>query len=149
MFFETIPERLHSKFKPGLNQNVTFGRNGNGEVAEVFLYDPKNFHYKVIVTKNGYFKDFPGIIQGSWTKYIEGEFDFDAGQVQFRTSFEKCDDGYRCLWEIQPDGRYWGDDYGFGMDNDVELVLYADLDERGVFKGPFQIYKIGAKKVKN
>ncbi len=134
--------------KTVLNQDVTFGRNGNGETAEVVLCDSEHNYRKVIVNYDGFFADFPGIVQGRWTRYLKGKFDFDAGRVCFRTSFEKRGDGYRCLWEIQPDGRYWADEDGFGAENDFEIILYADLDARGVFKEPFRIYTIDGRCVK-
>ncbi len=133
--------------KPDLNQYVTFGRNGNGETAEVVLSDLEHGYRKVIINHDGFFEDFPGIVQGRWTNYLEGKFNFDAGHVLYRTSFEKHEDGYRCLWEIQPDGRYWADEDEFGAEDDSEIILYADLDGRGVFKGPFRIYKIDGRRV--
>lgn len=134
--------------KPSLNQSVTFGRNGHGETTEVVLNDLEHNYQKVIVNHDGFFEDFPGIVQGRWTRYLIGKFDFDEGRVCFRTSFEKQGEGYRCLWEVQPDGRYWADADGFGAENDSEIILYADLDVRGVFKEPFRIYTINGRRVK-
>ncbi len=133
--------------KPALNQYVTFGRNGHGGTVEVVLNDPEHNYRKVIVNHDGFFADFPGIVQGRWTHYLTGKFDFDEGRVCFRTSFEKQGDGYRCLWEVQPDGRYWADVDGFGAENDSEIILYADLDVRGVFKESFRIYTINGRRV--
>lgn len=133
--------------KPGLSQWVTFGRNGYGELAEVVLSRPKKNYHKVIINHDGRFESFPGIIQGQWTNSIVGKFDFDAGKIEYRTSFEKHGDGYRCLWEIQPDGRYWADSDGFGVENDEEIVLYADLDSDGNFLSPFRIYKLGSRRI--
>lgn len=50
------------------------------------------------------------------------------------------------LWQIQPDGRYWGDDDGFLMEGDPEVTLYAFLDEKVDFDGPFRICSVGVKK---
>ena len=50
------------------------------------------------------------------------------------------------LWQIQPDGRYWEDDDGFGGSPDEEVTLYAFLDEEGNFDGPFRIYQVGMRK---
>lgn len=133
--------------KPTLNQYVTFGRNGHGETAEVVLNDPEHNYQKVIVDHDGFFADFPGIVQGRWTRYLVGKYDFEKGRVCFRTSFEKQGNGYRCFWEIQPDGRYWADEGGFGAENDAEIILYANLDARGVFKEPFRIYTINGRRV--
>ena len=64
--------------------------------------------------------------------------------VRFRTSFEKWDTTrYIMLWQIQPDGRYWADDDGFGMEDDEEITLYSFIDQNGKFMGPFQIYRVG------
>lgn len=132
---------------PGLSQYVTFGRNRDGEVAAVVLNKPTEDYHKVIVNNKGRFENFPGIIQGKWTSYIEGKFDFDSGNICFRTSFERWEDGYRCLWEIQPDGRYWADEDGYGAENDSEIILYADPDGNGMFLSPFRIYEIDGRRI--
>ena len=54
-----------------------------------------------------------------------------AGRVEFCADFEKHEDGHRCLWTIQPEGRYRADEDGFGAENDSEIVLYSDLDKNG------------------
>lgn len=145
-----MPTRTEYDFiTPGLSQYVTFGRSRDGEVAAVVLNKPTEDYHKVIVNNKGCFENFPGIIQGKWTSYIEGEFDFDSGNICFRTSFERRENGYRCLWEIQPDGRYWADEDGYGAENDSEIILYADLDGNGNFITPFRIYEIDGKRVEN
>ena len=131
----------------GLNQHVTYGKNGQGEIAEVILNDPAHNYQKVIVNHDGSFEDFPGIVKGNWTHYLTREYDFDRGKVCYCTQFESHDGAYRCLWENQPDGFYWADEDGFGAENDSEIVLYADLDAKGVFKGPFCIYSIKGRRV--
>lgn len=49
----------------------------------------------------------------------------------------------RMVWEIQPDGRYWEDDDGFGGESDLEILLYTYLDDKGNFTGSFRTYSIG------
>ncbi|MCD8022031.1 MAG: hypothetical protein LUF30_03325, partial [Lachnospiraceae bacterium] len=41
------------------------------------------------------------------------------------------------FWMVQPDGRYWADDDGFGMENDMEIMLCAKIDKTGRFITPF------------
>lgn len=41
----------------------------------------------------------------------------------------------------------WGDDGGFGAEDDSEIILYADLDENGNFAAPFWIYKINSVRI--
>lgn len=34
-------------------------------------------------------------------------------------------------WQINPDGKYWMDDDGFGMTDDQELALFGSIDRTG------------------
>ena len=67
-------------------------------------------------------------------------------QVRFRTYFEFQGNGWTMYWQVQPDGRYWGDDGGFGIENDEEVILQASVDMDGCFTGPFRIYSMGSEK---
>lgn len=134
---------------PHPSKSVTFGKHRyryKGEIAEVILIDDELEYEKMLIDDNGVIMDFPGIEKGDWTRYLEGNF--DEGQIRFRTEIHQLEnkDGFRIIWEIQPDGMYWRDESGFGMTSDVELRLYADLDNEGIFKGPFRIYSIGDEK---
>lgn len=40
-------------------------------------------------------------------------------------------------WCIQPDGRYWEDEDGFGGNCDMEITLYSMIDRQGHFCTPF------------
>jgi len=37
----------------------------------------------------------------------------------------------RVSWQLNPDGRYYSDDDGFGMTNDVEVEIYGFIDRSG------------------
>ena len=79
------------------------------------------------------YSNFPGIIQEEfWIKKINmGSLE---PVVRYRSSFESLGNGkYRMLWQIQPDGRYWEDEDGFGAESDEEISLYADIDQDGNF----------------
>lgn len=133
--------------KPILSQYVTYGVR-KGENAEIILQDTELDYSKVLVDEKGVIQNFPGIEQGSWTKYIEGDFNFDSGIIEFRSVVDDREEGgFRMLWQVQPDGRYWADSGGFGAEPDVELILYADLNDTGDFTGPFRIYKIDGNRV--
>lgn len=48
-------------------------------------------------------------------------------------------DGVACyMWTLQPDGRYYADEDGFGMTNDVEINLYGFLCKSAEILIPFQ-----------
>lgn len=34
-------------------------------------------------------------------------------------------------WQINPDGRYYMDDDGFGMTDDEEITIYGYIDHKG------------------
>ncbi|MBR6282702.1 MAG: hypothetical protein IKR25_00180 [Muribaculaceae bacterium] len=40
-------------------------------------------------------------------------------------------------WQINPDGRYYGDDDGYGMSDDVEISLFSYIDRTGKPLVPF------------
>lgn len=56
-------------------------------------------------------------------------------------SYNDTENGQILVWTVQPDGRYWADDDGFDMDD--EINLYAYVDDDGDFLSKFRIYDIG------
>ena len=48
-------------------------------------------------------------------------------------------------WTIQPDGRYYADDGGFGEESQIEIELYAFLNENGEFVSQFRLAKLDMK----
>lgn len=111
--------------------------NGYGGYHDV---DMRLYHdgklIRKITDKRGVFLDFPGVVHGSWEYDVKGQF---YQQVNFVTSVYPFDkDGLATFcWMVQPDGRYWADDDGFGMENDVEINLSAKLNKEGRFVTPF------------
>lgn len=129
------------------SQWVTFGCHmyrHAGEKADVEFIDQETGRRKTIIDKEAVIVDFPGIIkEEKWMNSLESEESLEP-VIHFRTSFEKWDEEkYIMLWEIQPDGRYWEDEDGFGGTSDSEIQLYTFLDENGDFTGPFQVYNVG------
>lgn len=45
------------------------------------------------------------------------------------------------IWELNPDGRYYMDDYGYGMTSDVEIDIYGFIDTEGRVLIKFQTIK--------
>ena len=88
-----------------------------------------------ITDKYGYFFEFPGVVPGPWQdELVYGleeamEFVFSAGQME--------NGRFRLGWMVQPDGRYYADEDGFGAEDDEEIWLYAYLDEQGKFLTKF------------
>ena len=44
----------------------------------------------------------------------------------------------RVDWQLNPDGRYYMDDYGFGMTDDIEVEIYGFIDTQGNVVVKFQ-----------
>ena len=130
---------------PYLTQTVVFGMHmyrREGEDSTVCFVDEKRGIRKKLVDANGNILRFPGIVREDfWIKEVSGNA--LRPQIRFRTSFERRKDKWIMLWQIQPDGRYWEDEDGFGAENESEVTLYTYVDENGDFTGPFRIYAVG------
>ena len=52
--------------------------------------------------------------------------------ARFPTSVYKYKEGVACVsWQINPDGRYYEDEDGYGMTDDEEITLYGYVDRTG------------------
>lgn len=110
------------------------GCGGYHQINMIFNNDERNLH-RQITNSNGYFIDFPGVISGSWQEDLERPFE---PRMRFMFGFNSFKDGLsEFFWTVQPDGRYYGDNGGFGMEHDVEIVLKSYIDEDGNFTQPF------------
>lgn len=136
------PKRAESVY---LTETVTFGMHpyrSADEDSSVFFVDENRGIRKMIIDSLGNIQNFPGIIKEEfWVKEVAPNY--LKQQVRFRSDFEKRENGWIFLWQLQPDGWYWADEGGFGAENDSEVVLYTYLDLNGDFTGPFRIYKLG------
>lgn len=134
--------------EPHLNQYVTYGNHlyrQKGKIAKVVLTNPQKHITRTIIEDDGCINNFPGF---EHPELITGLLDdvSDKPYVQFRSEFEKTDNGFMFCWQIQPDGRYWEDEDGFGAGNGAELILYTYLNDEGVFTSKFRIYSYGVTK---
>ena len=112
------------------------------EDSTVYYIDEARGIRKMIVDRYGNIQNFPGFKKDdSWIGAVD-EY-YLKPQIRFRTDFEKWNGRFIMLWEIQPDGRYWGDDDGFGMEGGPEVIVYTFLNENGDFDGPFRVYRVG------
>lgn len=134
---------------PDLSQWYTYGAHlyrQKGEVAKVVFSNREKGIRRVIVDDSGLIHNFPGIEDEDKIREHLNEGSMQP-RIRFRTDFCKKPDGrIMMIWEIQPDGRYWEDEDGFGGESDAEIRLYTYLDERGRFTGPFRLYNIGVHK---
>lgn len=115
----------------------------------VDFINPRKRIQKIIVDNRNTIRNFPGVEHEELLQHMLNE-----GSTRPNAEFGICfyyepDGRHLVVWEIQPDGRYWADEYGFGGNGDSEIRLYSYLDEDGNFTAPFRLYKTGAEEYFN
>ena len=130
--------RPHTVLGSGFYLTKTDEYNGMGGYSPVNVClhreDDPTF-CRCIVDGNGKIRNFPGITAGDWKKGLEFpadrrvRFSFRIGAFQ--------GDRARVSWTLQPDGRYFEDEDGFGAEHCEEIVLYSYIDRDGQFLQPF------------
>lgn len=112
--------------------------NGMGGYRTVDAYlrktDDPTFR-RCIVDHDGVIQNFPGFRDHDW----KGQLKFpDDHRVRFAFWLSMGQDGRISVrWLLQPDGRYFADEDGFGADDCEEIEMYSWLDENGMFTEPF------------
>lgn len=140
-----IPQPAKEFAPPSVTPWYTYGDHmyrSRGDDPTVYFVNEARGIRKKIVDHNGWIQDFPGIEKEEfWVKEVSsGSL---MPQIRFRTEFGRQEDKFIMRWQVQPDGRYWEDEDGFGMTPEEEIVLYTFLDLDGNFTDPFKLYRIG------
>ncbi len=108
----------------------------------VFFQDRKALDFiKKTIDEHGQFIHFPGIEEREeWLKEQRVKIFHD---VHYEAQFFLLNDN-ECLviWLMQPDGMYWMDDDGFGMEDDLPIYFYGVVDKTGHFLDQFKLYQI-------
>lgn len=95
----------------------------------------KECNYRITSQRGGIFMKFPGVEEGHWREGFEGGL---LPVVFFDLAFSEFYDGISYVqWEIQPDGRYFEDEDGFGAEHFPEIWLYSAMNTKGEFIQPF------------
>ena len=134
-------ERPEPRFKLGEGYYYEFDEVPNGmggyRKANVYLLNVDDPSFKrCIVNGSGRIQNFPGVVKGDWIKELEYPLD---GKTRFRFAIYPYKDGRASVeWTLQPDGRYFEDEDGFGAEHLEEVILYSYLDLNGRFTEPFR-----------
>ena len=91
--------------------------------------------------ETGRFLDFPGVEHGEWEKDLKFPFEPVTDFPFYISKKFKDNELAELEWMVQPDGRYWEDEDGFGAGDDVKIILYASFDRTGKFVTPFHVKK--------
>lgn len=146
MFNDKVPQWVNGTVFEGISLGEGYRyiydsqRNGYGGYRPVNLYllndnDPSVFC--CIVDQNGYINHFPGVLEGSWRDELEIPFEkktrFNFGIYRFKEGKAQV------AWTLQPDGRYFEDEDGFGAEHFDEITLHSYIDKSGNFLCPFSM----------
>lgn len=117
--------------------NSVSNRVGGYCKTNVYLFKDGNSSFcRCIVDENGLIQNFPGFEDGSWKKDLEYPL---INRVMFNFDIHPFYKGKAYVeWTLQPDGRYFEDDDGFGAEDCEEIILYSYLDTNGNFTEPFK-----------
>ena len=111
---------------------------GGYHPVNLWLCHEETDMYVRLTDEDGAFLAFPGIKDGPWKEQYKGRRIPEQMRFRLRIGEPESEQAlFRLDWEIQPDGRYWMDEDGFGMEDDEEIWLCADINEEGRFIMPF------------
>lgn len=118
------------------------GSNGMGGFCwhnvELRKHDDPSFRAEII--RGQQFVDFPGLAHGKWEEEIA--MDRVIKENRFASFiYPFVGDKAVFCWMVKPDGRYWADEDGYGMEDDYEVNLYALFNKEGRFITPFSDQK--------
>lgn len=112
--------------------------NGEGGYCRTDMYLRKigdDAFRHCIIDERGIIRNFPGFKDGEWKKLLEYPLD---NKVRFDFGVSIFKNGKALIsWTLQPDGRYFEDEDGYGAENYEEVTLYSYLNEDGMFTEPF------------
>jgi len=135
-------ERPEPRFKLGEGFYFEFDQVPNGmggyRMINVYLLKTDDPSFKrCIVDRNGEINNFPGIEKGEREKNLK--IPLVGTKTQFRFWIYPYKDGKSSVeWTLQPDGRYFADEDGFGWEHFDEITLYSCIDTNGLFTEPFK-----------
>lgn len=112
----------------------------------IFFYSIDCFEIiKKVIDEKGNIINFPGIKED---ERIDKELRVHLfHDVRYEACFKRIDENnYFMEWMIQPDGMYWMDEDGFGIEDDRSITLYSIINSNGNFIKPFELYSIGKEK---
>lgn len=137
----THPERPEPRFNLGNGFYFEFNEVSNGmggyRMINVYLLKVDDPSFRCcVVNGDGLIENFPGIEKGDWIKNLEYPLD---RKTQFRFWIYGYKDGKAAVeWTLQPDGEYFEDEDGFGVENCEEITLWSYIDTNGFFTESFK-----------
>ena len=139
------PREVHrQELGNGFYYTYELASNGLGGQYEVniCLHSDNNPELNCQITdSHGEFVDFPGYVGGAWVMDVTSPYYLKS--MRFPSYIRKFERGRaEFLWQVQPDGRYFADEDGFGAEHCMEIWLHSYINEEGKFIGPFK-YKEG------
>ena len=119
-----------------LEYDYVFNGMGGFHPINIVLKNHRDIKCNQVITdSHGDFTKFPGVEKGAWEKELDGQL---HPGVEFTFSVSRFVDGVcYIIWLVQPDGRYFADEDGFGAERYSEIELYNRMNTEGEFMQPF------------
>ena len=127
------------------NRNKKLGFETDYKKGTVVFYNAEKRIKRTIINHHR-ICDFPGIANEELIMpyYKEGSKIPPIAQYGYSCEcYDQEKPQFVVYWMIQPDGRYYADEDGYGAEQQSEIELYAFLDDEGRFEGAFRIRSIG------
>ena len=106
------------------------------------LIDKEKNCFHEIISRDGKFSEFPGIeYDEEWLRefeYLKVEEYVKYGAYILKHQ----NNSFIFLWIIQPYMSDPGDEWGFGMEEQAEIILYSYINQNGKFIQPFKIFSM-------
>ncbi len=137
------PRRLKEELGEGIYYEYDQVYNGLGgyRLSNVVLLKKDDPEFRrCIINDDGEIQGFPGIEEGEWTRALEFPLE---NRIRFGVWLGAYKDGRaRFEWTLQPDGRYFEDEDGFGGENCEEITVGSYMDSDGNFTEPFRYIRL-------
>lgn len=147
----TTPKELYTELSADfkIERKYSFADRGEGMMQcrekltdRVFLVNKKTKEAWELLTANGRFSfwDASAVeIAGTFNLPYKAQRNAVEQRAPYYFGINEFMDGVAYVsWTLQPDGRYYADEDGFGMTDDDEINFYAFIDTKSSVLVPFQ-----------
>ena len=92
---------------------------------EAYVFLDENQHFANFSEEDVDLRSIKGVPENAYARARAGNAIFPTFVGQFKGGIAEVS------WQINPDGRYYMDDDGFGISDDEEITLYGAIDRKG------------------
>lgn len=141
---DSTPISTEGKFKHKIGggyfyiRDMVYNGYGGNRPTNMYLLNENDDTFCLkILDKNGHIVNFPGLDIGNYKNQLEINTN---SRANFSFNINRAEDGlFTVEWTLQPDGRYFEDDEGYGAENCIELIACSTITSNGKYLSSFKI----------